>query len=84
MSACTLAAIASVSAAGFQIAVFGINGPISASPHNYIWMRTATLDLPREGRPLYAAHSALPWPEASRRAARVAGAWVVIAGGRPA
>jgi gluconolactonase len=28
----------------FQIAVFGINGPISASPHNYIWMRTATLD----------------------------------------
>jgi gluconolactonase len=29
----------------FQIAVFGINGPISASPRNYIWMRTATLDL---------------------------------------
>ena len=28
----------------FQIAVFGINGPISAAPHNYIWMRTATLD----------------------------------------
>jgi gluconolactonase len=28
----------------FLIAVFGINGPISASPHNYIWMRTATLD----------------------------------------
>jgi gluconolactonase len=28
----------------FQIAVFGINGPISASPTNYIWMRTATLD----------------------------------------
>ena len=28
----------------FQIAVFGINGPISASPHNYVWMRTATLD----------------------------------------
>jgi gluconolactonase len=28
----------------FQIAVFGINGPISASPQNYIWMRTATLD----------------------------------------
>src|SRR5207253_3733667 len=26
----------------FQIAVFGINGPISTSPHNYIWMRTAT------------------------------------------
>jgi gluconolactonase len=29
----------------FTIAVFGINGPISAAPHNYIWMRTATLDL---------------------------------------
>jgi gluconolactonase len=28
----------------FTIAVFGINGPISASPHNYIWMRAATLD----------------------------------------
>ena len=29
----------------FSIAVFGINGPISASPRNYIWIRTATLDL---------------------------------------
>jgi gluconolactonase len=28
----------------FAIAVFGINGPISAAPANYIWMRTATLD----------------------------------------
>jgi gluconolactonase len=28
-----------------SIAVFGINGPISASPRNYIWMRTATLDV---------------------------------------
>jgi gluconolactonase len=28
----------------FAISVFGINGPISASPRNYIWMRTATLD----------------------------------------
>jgi gluconolactonase len=28
----------------FQLAVFGINGPISASPRNYIWMRSATLD----------------------------------------
>jgi gluconolactonase len=28
----------------FQLAVFGINGPISTSPRNYIWMRTATLD----------------------------------------
>ncbi|HZC69313.1 MAG TPA: SMP-30/gluconolactonase/LRE family protein [Jatrophihabitans sp.] len=33
----------------FTIAVFGINGPISASPENYIWMRTATLDIYRAG-----------------------------------
>jgi gluconolactonase len=33
-----------------QIAVFGINGPISASPANYIWMRTATLDFYAAGR----------------------------------
>jgi gluconolactonase len=33
-----------------QIAVFGINGPISASPSNYIWMRTATLELYAAGR----------------------------------
>ncbi|MFZ5871959.1 MAG: SMP-30/gluconolactonase/LRE family protein, partial [Actinomycetota bacterium] len=29
----------------FSIAVFGINGPISASPRNYIWLRTAVLDV---------------------------------------
>lgn len=29
----------------FEIAVFGINGPISVAPANYIWLRTATLDL---------------------------------------
>jgi gluconolactonase len=29
----------------FDLAVFAINGPISASPANYIWMRTATLDV---------------------------------------
>jgi gluconolactonase len=34
----------------FSIAVFGINGPISASPSNYIWMRTATLDVYSLGR----------------------------------
>jgi gluconolactonase len=34
----------------FTIAVFGINGPISASPRNYIWMRSATLDLYAPGR----------------------------------
>jgi gluconolactonase len=29
----------------FVIAVFGINGPISASPRNYIWMRSASLEV---------------------------------------
>jgi gluconolactonase len=29
----------------FTIAVFGINGPISAAPANYIWIRSATLDV---------------------------------------
>ncbi|MGY1672673.1 SMP-30/gluconolactonase/LRE family protein [Geodermatophilus sp. SYSU D00710] len=29
----------------FRIAVFGANGPVSASPRNYIWLRSATLDL---------------------------------------
>lgn len=27
-----------------QLAVFGINGPISASPDNFIWIKSATLD----------------------------------------
>jgi gluconolactonase len=34
----------------FQLAIFGINGPISASPRNYVWLRTATLDLYAPGR----------------------------------
>jgi gluconolactonase len=34
----------------FTVAVFGINGPLSASPPNYIWMRTATLELYEAGR----------------------------------
>jgi len=42
----------------FQLAIFGINGPISASPRNYIWMRTATLDV-------YAAERARPFEEAA-------------------
>src|SRR5207247_1869859 len=28
----------------FQIAVFGMNGPISDPPANFIWVRSATLD----------------------------------------
>jgi gluconolactonase len=34
----------------FQLAVFGANGPISASPANFVWIRSATLDLYRPGR----------------------------------
>jgi gluconolactonase len=29
----------------FTIAVFGMNGPISAAPDNFIWIRSATLDI---------------------------------------
>lgn len=29
----------------FDLAVFGMNGPVSATPRNYIWVRTATLDV---------------------------------------
>ena len=36
----------------FVLAVFGINGPISASPRNYIWLRSASLEFhpPRRSR----------------------------------
>ncbi|HTI98709.1 MAG TPA: hypothetical protein VL527_07375 [Dongiaceae bacterium] len=34
----------------FQIAVFGINGPISTHPDTYIWVRSATLDFFAPGR----------------------------------
>jgi gluconolactonase len=50
----------------FQIAVLGINGPISASPANYIWMRTATLDF-------YASERARPGQRIDARLERVAG-----------
>ena len=33
-----------------QLAVFGINGPISFSPENFIWVRSATLDFYKEDR----------------------------------
>src|SRR3954451_24428202 len=32
----------------FQLAVMGINGPVSSSPRNYIWVRSATLELHRD------------------------------------
>jgi gluconolactonase len=52
----------------FQVAVFGINGPISASPRNYIWMRTATLDV-------YAPERATAAEPVGERIERVAGAF---------
>jgi gluconolactonase len=33
----------------FQLAVFGINGPVSNPPGNFIWVRSATLDFHRPG-----------------------------------
>jgi gluconolactonase len=49
----------------FQIAVFGINGPISASPRNYIWMRTATLDFyaPERARVAEKAQLEIEWAD---------------------
>jgi gluconolactonase len=43
----------------FQLAVFGINGPISASPANYIWVRTASLDFYGPGRAAVAEPASL-------------------------
>ena len=33
----------------FQIAVFGFNGPVSKSPMNFIWVKSATLDFYKPG-----------------------------------
>ena len=41
----------------FQIAIFGMNGPVSASPQNFIWIKSATLDVYR-GTPAVADRSA--------------------------
>jgi gluconolactonase len=35
----------------FEIAVFGMNGPISAAPDNFIWVKSATLDFVARPRP---------------------------------
>src|SRR5215467_9826963 len=34
-----------------QLAVFGINGPISYSPQNFIWVKSATLDFYKSPKP---------------------------------
>jgi len=36
--------------ARIQLAVFGINGPISASPSNFIWIKSAVLDFYKAGQ----------------------------------
>jgi gluconolactonase len=33
-----------------QLAIFGVNGPVSKPPVNFIWIRSATLDFYREGQ----------------------------------
>jgi gluconolactonase len=33
-----------------QLAVFGVNGPLSSPPGNYVWVRSATLDFYKKGR----------------------------------
>src|SRR5215469_12553681 len=33
-----------------QLAIFGINGPISVSPNNFIWVKSAVLDFYKAGR----------------------------------
>ena len=33
----------------FEIAVFGFNGPVSKSPSNFIWIKSATLDFYKSG-----------------------------------
>ena len=35
----------------FQIAIFAMNGPLSASPHNFIWVKSATLDVHQRPAP---------------------------------
>ncbi len=34
-----------------QLAIFGMNGPISASPSNFIWVKSATLDFYKASEP---------------------------------
>jgi gluconolactonase len=43
----------------FELRVFGINGPISSSPRNYIWMRTATLDFYAHERAAFTEQASL-------------------------
>jgi gluconolactonase len=33
----------------FQLAIFGMNGPVSVTPGNFIWVRSATLDFYKPG-----------------------------------
>jgi gluconolactonase len=42
----------------FQLAVFGINGPISRSPENFIWIKSATLSFYKNARVALASQPA--------------------------
>jgi gluconolactonase len=68
----------------FSIAVFGINGPISASPRNYIWVRSASLEfhagVPAEEAPLGVDGSLGGVLPAEPRLERVAGGFVFTEG----
>ncbi|MFN0128144.1 MAG: SMP-30/gluconolactonase/LRE family protein [Verrucomicrobiales bacterium] len=37
----------------FQLAVFGINGPVSATPATFIWVKSATLDFHAPRKPVF-------------------------------
>jgi gluconolactonase len=51
----------------FHLAVLGINGPISARPENYIWVRSATLDVYAPERAAVAEPAALRVERRSQR-----------------
>jgi len=42
----------------FTVAILGVNGPISAAPQNYIWVRSATLDFFKPGKIERVSHDA--------------------------
>jgi gluconolactonase len=66
----------------FTIAVFGINGPVSAAPANYIWMRTATLDFYSPSRAAAVEHVPLEVLPVAARPRRAGIGQIVPAGAR--
>jgi gluconolactonase len=66
----------------FAIAVFGINGPVSAAPANYIWMRTATLDFYTPSRAAAGEEAPLKILPTAERPGRTGLGQIVPAGAR--